>query len=186
MDTAVKKTCNAFDLIKLSESGRYELIKGVVHKMSPSGERHGVIASRIIQIVGRFVAENKSGITTSSETGYKLFSEPDTVRAPDMAFKSNERLSLHEITDGYSTVMPDLVVEVNSPGDRYSKIVEKVNDWLKAGVREVWVVDPQDYTVIVYKGCSGNAIILNIDDEITGGDILPGFKCDVRKLLYIM
>jgi len=170
MDTITKKQITSDDLIKLSQDGRYELIEGVIYKMAPAGEEHGVIAWKIIQKIGNFVEKHRPGIITSSETGYRLSSEPDTVRAPDVAFKSNKRLAEKGLSKGYSTV--------NSPSDSYTKILKTIEDWLKAGVLQVWVVEPEDKSIVIYDS-SGKHRILEKKDEIEGGEILPGFKCKV-------
>jgi len=93
-----------------------------------------------------------------------------------VAFKSNKRLSEGGLSKGYSTVIPELVVEVNSPADSYIKVLKKVNEWLKAGVIEVWLIDPEDRSIAVYDS-SGNYRILDGNQVLEGGDILPGFKC---------
>ncbi|OQA13167.1 MAG: hypothetical protein BWY64_03740 [bacterium ADurb.Bin363] len=149
--------------------------------MAPAEEEHGIITARIIHRIAGFVEENKLGVTTTSETGYKLSSHPDTVKAPDAAYKSNERLAKGGRSKGYSTVMPDLVVEVNSPYDTYTEVFKKVLTWLGAGVLQVWVVDYESRTIIIYY-TDGRSRILHTDDELDGGDILPGFKCKVREI----
>lgn len=181
METTITKSFTAIDLQEISKNGRYELIKGDIKEMAPAGEEHGLVASLVIQVIGNYVRKNKLGITTSSETGYKLSENPDTVKAPDMAFKSNKTLAKKEVVKGYSEVMPDLVVEVNSPNDKYSDVVRKVEEWLNSGVMAVWVIDPGDRSLSVYDS-SGNFIILNEEDEIEGKDILPNFKCKVKEL----
>jgi len=181
MDVLTEKIFTEKDLMKLSCKGRYELIKGVVYEMSPGGQKHGFIASRIGYIISNYVYENKLGITTGAETGYKLCSNPDTVRSPDMAFESNEKLKEKGIIDGYSSIMPDLVVEVNSPSDSYVRIIKKVNEWLDAGVNQVWVIDPDDCSVAVYYSPEKYKIY-NSGDTLSGGEILPGFKCKVEDI----
>ena len=104
-----------------------------------------------------------------------MSSNPDTVRVPDAAFKSNEKLAGESVSDVYSTVMPELVIEVNSPSDSYTKIAGMVQDWLKAGVKPVWVVEPSDNTVAVYDE-GWKYTILNEHDELDGKDILPGLN----------
>lgn len=174
----------AAELLKISSTGRYELIKGVIYELSPPGMRHGVIAWKILQKIGTFIEKNKLGIITSSETGYKLSSNPDTVRGPDGAFISNKRLEEIGIIDGYSTVMPDLAIEVNSPSDNYSRIYKKVQEWLLAGVSQVWVLEPDDRSIIIYYS-NKKSLILEEEDELDGGDILPGFKCKIRDIFTI-
>lgn len=176
-----EKLVTSDDLLNISSIGKYELVEGVICEMSPTGEKHGFIAWKIMYKIGDFVEKNKLGIITSSETGYKLACNPDTVRAPDAAFKSNEKLVQEFMSDGYSTVMPELVIEVNSPSDSYTKIAGKVQDWLRAGVEMVWVIEPSDKTVAVYNEI-GKCTILSEHDYLDGGNILPGFKCHVRDI----
>ncbi len=180
MDAITEKQVTPDDLIKLSQDGRYELIEGVIYKMAPAGEEHGFVALNIGTIINNFVRKKRLGITTGAETGYKLASDPDTVKSPDVAFKSNNRLAEKGLSKGYSTVMPELVIEVNSPFDSYTKILKKIQDWLKARVLEVWVVEPEDSSIVIYDS-SGNHKILEKKDEIEGGEILPGFKCKVSE-----
>jgi len=181
MDILIEHLITSEDLLKISHKGRYELIEGVVNKMSPSGEKHGFIASKIGFIVSKYVYENKLGITTGAETGYKLSENPDTVKAPDLAFKSSEKVIQGGIADNYSSVMPELVVEVNSPSDSYVQVMKKVNLWISAGVKQVWVIDSEDKAVAVYDS-EGRCKIFDTDQYLTGGEILPGFKCNVREI----
>jgi Uma2 family endonuclease len=186
MVVILEKPATAEELMRISSNGRYELIEGVIYEMSPTGEEHGFIAWKIIQKVGAFVEKNKSGIVTSSETGYKLSSNPDTVRAPDGAFKSNERLAEGGgVVKDYSAIMPELVIEVNSPSDSYTKIAGKVQDWLRAGVKMVWVIEPSDKTVAVYDE-TGKCVILSENDYLDGGKILDNFKCKVGEIFEIV
>jgi len=174
------KLCNSEELLCLSGRGRYELNKGVIYEMAPAGEEHGFLVANICAILHRFVKRHRSGIITGAETGYMLSKNPDTVKAPDVAFKSNERLSQGGMAKGYSSVIPDLIVEVNSPSDSHSMVVRKVKLWLSAGAKQVWVVDPEDKSVILYFP-SGQSRILDKTDELDGADILPGFKCEVKE-----
>ncbi|MEQ8191564.1 MAG: Uma2 family endonuclease [Candidatus Eremiobacterota bacterium] len=173
---------NAEDLMKLS--GRHELLKGVICEMSPPGEKHGVTASKIGYIIGKYVYENKLGVTTAAETGYKLSSNPDTVRAPDMAYKSNERIAKGGIAEGYSTVMPELVVEVNSPQDSYGRVLKKVNEWFSAGVMGLIVVDPYEKNVILYENPERYKMF-EYNDILDLGEILPGFTCRVSDIFEL-
>ncbi len=173
---------NAEELMNLS--GRHELLKGVICEMSPPGEKHGVTASKIGYIIGKYVYENKLGVTTAAETGYKLSSNPDTVRAPDMAFKSNERIAKGGIIEGYSTVMPELVVEVNSPQDSYGRVLKKVNEWFSSGVMGVIVVDPYEKNVILYESPE-HYRMFEYNDILDLGEILPGFTCRVSDIFEL-
>jgi len=127
----------AEDLFLLSGKGRYELVKGEIREMTPSGLEHGLITSRLHYLL----YTEKAGHLIAAETGFKIFTEPDTVRAPDIAFIKKEKLD-KKIVKGYSSVIPDLVVEVISPSDIYLDVEEKIADWISAGVPLVWVVNP--------------------------------------------
>jgi Uma2 family endonuclease len=115
-----------------------------------------------------------------NDTGWIVERDPDTVRGPDVAFWSKERLPV--IPDSYLDVPPDLAVEVVSPGDHYSRVQNKVRQYLRCGVRMVWVVDPEDRSVTVYRS-QKEGKILGENDILTGEDVLPGFSCRVADLL---
>jgi Uma2 family endonuclease len=157
---------------------RYELVKGELIRMSPTGGEHGTIAATLTVIVGYFVREKKLGLVFGAETGFKIAFDPDTVRAPDFAFVSRERIPESGIPKGYWVGAPDLAVEVVSPGDIYGEIEDKVLAWLDAGVRMVIVVNPRRRSSTVY--CSRTDVkILSENDELSGEDVLPGFVCKV-------
>ena len=170
----------AKDLIKLSRDGyRYELVKGELLTMSPAGEEHGAVIMKVAAPLAHHVATNKLGIVYGAETGFKLESDPDTVLAPDVAFIGRERvgkLSI-EFRDG----APDLAVEVTSPGESRNKVAKKAQQWLKLGALVVWVVDPQKQIVTIYRSAS-EPKILTTADELTGEDVVPGFKISVSEI----
>ena len=122
-----------------------------------------------------------SSATRAAETGFTLARRPDTVRAPDVAFVRRERLPDPEPT-GFPDLAPDLVVEVVSPGDRAGEILAKVADWLSAGTRLVWVVDPERRLARVYRA-DGTEQIVEETDRLLGGDVLPGFSCGLASIL---
>jgi len=110
----------ADELLRLPDDGyRYELVRGELRKMSPAGSRHGVVAAAIIGSLAPFVREHSLGKVFTSETGFLIQRDPDTVRAPDCAFVQTERFI---DTPGYFPGAPDLAVEVISPGDSYSEV----------------------------------------------------------------
>ena len=173
---ATKTLLTADDLLALPDDGmRHELVEGELRTMTPAGYEHGRIAARLARIVGSFVDTQNLG----DETGFRLVSDPDTVRAPDLAFVSRGRISQVAPVRGYGVGAPDLVAEVVSPGDTYGEVEEKVLDWLRAGTRIVWVIDPRTRTVAVHDA-SGNVSIRT--EALTGGDLLPGFECRVAEL----
>ena len=119
------------------------------------------------------------GTVVAAETGFVLARDPDTVRAPDIAFLGATRPSGPQ--RGYYPGAPDLAVEVLSPDDRPSYVVEKVAEWLEAGTIAVWVIDPRTRTVTVHSA-GELAGVLEESDVLTGGILLPGFALAVRDI----
>jgi Uma2 family endonuclease len=160
---------------------RYELIDGELKQMSPSGHTHGRIAMRLSAPLAVYVGENELGEVYAAETGFKLKSNPDTVRAPDLSFITQKRVDEVGETKGYWRGAPDLAVEVLSPGDVVSEVEQKVGEWLDAGSRLVWVVSPKMRTVTVYRSRT-DIEILTEKDSLDGGVVVPGFAYPITKL----
>ena len=113
--------------------------------------------------------------------GFRIARDPDTVRAPDVAFIAAGRIPEGESPVAYPDLAPDLVVEVVSPGDRAGEIRKKVADWLAAGTRVVLVLYPRTRSAVVHRpGVQPET--LGPDDELDGADVLPGFHCPVHDL----
>ena len=125
MSTAVE-TITAEELLKMPDDGfRYELIRGELKKMPPPGHVHGRVAMKFGWRLAQHVKANNLGIVYAAETGFLLETDPDTVRAPDCAFVSRERLAAIGDAEGYLPGAPDIPVEVISPGDTYTEVEEK-------------------------------------------------------------
>jgi Uma2 family endonuclease len=171
----------AEELASLPDDGsRRELLNGVLHMMSPAGGRHGRIAGKLSLRVGNHVELHSLGHTFAAETGYLLGRNPDTVRAPDVSFVSHTRLGEFVDYPGYLPLAPDFVAEVLSPSDEAVKVEEKVDAWLRAGVRVVLVVDPQDRTIREYR--AGAFVQVYGEGTIDLGDVVPRFHLDVAEL----
>lgn len=168
------------DLYDLDDEHRYELIRGKLICMSPAGRRHGRIGSRIARLLGNFIEEHGLGEYHGSDTGFVLVRDPDTVLAPDAAFIRAERLAELE-EEPFVEGPPDLAVEVISPSDRASFILDKVQTYLEAGAREVWIVDPDRRLVVIHHP-DGIARTYKEGDTIPGGDLLPGFELPVTEI----
>ncbi|RKU32113.1 hypothetical protein C6499_03745 [Candidatus Poribacteria bacterium] len=154
----------------------YEYAKGELIPMSPATRRHGKISINIIRHLDRYVYENGLGELYTAET---IFQVGDRMMKPDVAFVSTDRLDVDE--DKTFPIPPDLAIEVISPTDVHYRIVRKAFDYLEAGTRLVWVLDPVAKTVTVYR--SENDIeILTHDATLTGEEIVPGFTCPVGQL----
>jgi len=174
----------AEQLFDLPDDGlRHELVSGELYSMAPAGAQHGSVAFDIGLAVGLHVREHRLGRCFAAETGFVLSRQPDTVRAPDLAFIRADRAQELERYARFAEVLPDLVVEVVSPYDRSSKTVEKALMWLDAGVRLVWVVDPQACVVTVYREDGVVALVRGPGALLDGGDVLPGLRIPLDELL---
>ncbi len=163
-----------------ADGSRQELVRGVIETMPPPGALHGACCSRIDRRLGTFVEAQQLGHVCCNDTGFISERSPDTVRGPDVSFWSRERLPV--LPSGYPEIPPDLAVEVVSPNDHYSRVQGKVRHYLGRGVRLVWVVDPEDRSVTVYRR-QQQASILGETDTLSGEDVIPGFSCRVADLL---
>lgn len=177
-----KTMLTADELIRLPDDGmRHELVKGELRTMPPAGGEHGEIAFRIGTVFSSHVRTYDLGHLFAAETGFRIGRNPDTVRAPDLAFVARGRLPGERSTAGYPELAPDLVVEVMSPWDTAREISAKARSWLRAGVRAVVVVYPRTQSVRVHRSGEdvrdlGRADVLDLDD------ILRGFRCAVSDL----
>lgn len=166
------------ELWHMPDAGKkLELVKGELIEMAPPGGDHGERALRIGRLLDEFVEAHALG-RVGVESGFYLARDPDTVRGPDAFFISKERLPVDVTVEGYYPVVPDLAVEVISPNDTFTGVTEKVEEYLAAGVRLVWVIDPKRRTVLVYPGGQ----TLTEADRLSGGDVLPGFAVPVTRL----
>ncbi len=157
-----------------------ELIRGKVREKMPAGRRHGRVAMSIGAEIATFVRKHNLGETLAAETGFVLrTSRGESVRAPDVAFICKERLTQDE--EGFSRIVPDLVVEVVSPQDTPAYLNDKVMEWLEAGVKVVWVIDPAHRTVAIWRA-DGSHETLDEGATLTGEAVLPGFRVPVRSL----
>ena len=127
------------------------------------------------------VEPRQLGTLVASDSGVWLERDPDTVREPDIAFFSAEKMPLNARITGYAEVAPDLVVEVASPSDSRREVHDKAHMWLNHGVRLVWVVHPETRTIDVYQP-DGEIATLGEQDSLDGLDVLPGFTCDVSTV----
>jgi len=171
----------AADLWRWPEDGlRHELVRGEVVSMVPPGVEHGLLAATLAERLKGHVRTCRLGWVLT-ETGYILSRDPDTVRAPDVSFLAAARVPRGSVPCGFAEGAPDLAVEVVSPSDRHSEVQERVQDYLRAGARQVWVIEPRTRSVTVYAP-DGTAQVLREEDTLTGGDLLPGFALPVHEL----
>ena len=180
--STTEQLMTADELLRMPDDGfRYELVKGELRKMAPAGHEHGRVAVRFTWRLAQYVETNQLGVVYAAETGFRLSTDPDTVRAPDIAFVSRERLEAVKNTSGFFPGAPDLAVEVVSPGDTYTEVEEKAMDWLAAGARMVLALNSRKRTVTVFR--SLNDIVILGDDAILDlDDVVPGFKIAVKDI----
>ena len=158
---------------------RYELLRGVLVEKMPTGDPHGIAVTRIAAALHNYSDDNDYGAARSGEPGYRLERDPDTVRAPDVAWIAPGRIPPG--TQGYPELAPDLAVEVKSPRNSYAELAAKAGMWLSYGSREVWVADPERTTLTVYRPYQ-EPLVLGEEDTLAGGDLLPGFATPVWRL----
>ena len=183
MTTAKPKLLTADDLLRLDSQGiRGELIRGVLHETMPAGVKHGKIAIRLGGRMDVHVEQGHLGHVFGSDSGVLLERNPDTVREPDLAYVSAERLPLDAEVYGYCPVAPDLVVEIKSPSDSEQAVEDKATMWLSHGVRMALVINPEAGTIRVRQP-NLPPVILGMDDALDVSDVLPGFSCLVREIL---
>jgi Uma2 family endonuclease len=176
----IQQITTARQLLDTPDLGRCELVRGELIMRRPAGFEHGRIVADISAPLARFVEQRGLGVVTGSGTGFLISRDPDTVRAPDVGFVRAERVSPAP-TKGFFQGPPDLAVEVLSPDDRASQVLAKVHDWLAAGCRAVWVVDPEARTVSVYRS-RDPMVVRSVSDELTGDDVLPEFRLPVAEI----
>lgn len=176
--TIETRRTTAEELLHMLDDGfRYELVRGELRKMPPAGSEHGVVAMDIGTSLNNHVKANRLGRVYAAGTGFLLASDPDTVRAPDVAFVRRERAEEAGRVTGYWPGAPDLAVEVVSPNDTHAQVTEKALAWLEAGCRMVLVADPERRAVTVYRSRSEIHIL-----TAGAGDVVPGWKLPVAEL----
>lgn len=162
--SAQKTLVTADELLRISAQGqRCELIGGEILEMVPSGGIHGRVANRIAYLLTAYVESRDLGTVFAAETGFLIRRNPDTVRAPDVAFVAKQRLPAEAIGTAYLEGAPDIAVEVISASDLASQVHAKTQAWLDAGARLVWVVYPDSRTVTVCRSPRDVTVLFEAD-----------------------
>lgn len=171
----------ADELYQMGSDAPHELWEGVLKEVSPSSWKPGVVAARVVGVLINYVDLHSLGYISTAEAGYILNTNPHTVVAPDVAFVRADRFPGGSSDKGFYPLPPDLAVEVISPSDRKSDIVEKQALYAKAGVPLVWWVDPERKTVTVYR-LGQQLEVVGATGTLDGGDVLPGFTLDIQTI----
>jgi Uma2 family endonuclease len=184
MSTAERAVCTPEELLEMTDGDLYELVDGqlVERKMSAlsswvAGETYGRIRD-YLRDTGR------GGWAFPEGTSYQCFAwDPGAVRRADASYVAAGRFDNDEVPEqGHLRIAPDLAAEVVSPHDSFNEVDQKVEDFLEAGVRLVWVISPETRSVQIYRAGEQATRRLHADDELDAEDILPGFRCKVSDL----
>lgn len=177
---APPKLLTAEEYAALPDDGRLtELVKGVVIEMPSPTPSHGYVCSNIAGELRTYVRSRDLGRVVTNDSGVVTQRNPDTTRGPDVAYYSYDRVARGPLPAGYWPP-PELAVEVRSPSERTSNVLAKVSEYLAAGVRVVWLADPDQGTVMVYSEEFNKECDLN--DELTAPELFPDFRVPVRSL----
>ena len=183
MATVEKKPITAQEYLLMPDPPdglKTELVRGEVVVMGQPGWEHGEIQNAIGSLLKQFLKQNPIG-RVAAESGVLTERGPDTVRGPDLSFYSKERMPLDKRVTGYHDQPPDLCVEGVSPSNTRRQLNDKIKEYFFAGVRAVWVVDPEERSVTVYlEQMEGKVRKEGVILE--GGEVLPGFTCNVAEL----
>jgi Uma2 family endonuclease len=175
-------TAAEFGALPDEDGYRTELVRGQLVRSPRPMPLHARLVTRLARVLDEFVENAGTGVVLT-DPGVLLARDPDTVRGPDLAFYAHGRVP----ESGYATGFwgpPDLAVEITSPTNRVSEIQARVTDYLDAGVRLVWVVDPPTRSVTCYAD-SGAARILRADEVLEGDDVLPGFRLPLHTFFAV-
>jgi Uma2 family endonuclease len=179
---AEPRTYTPDELLRLPDGDRYELVDGqlVEHNVSALSS---VVAIKLASRLHAHCELHTPAWILGSDCGYQCFpGHPRKVRKPDVSLVLRERLSTAQLEEeGFLTIPPDLAIEVVSPNDSAYEVEQKVQEYLKAGVKLVWVIYPPTRTVHIHRGDRSSAVV-SADDDLTGEDLLPGFACRVSDL----
>jgi len=177
-----EKVWTANDLLALADDeNRYELVRGKLIMMTPASTRHGKFAARLVGALVGHIEEQELGQVYTAEPGFELESDPQTIRAPDVAFVRQERIPPEGEPEGFWAIAPDLVIEIISPSETAKMVHEKVADYLRAGTRLLWLVYPASRTVMEYHPPM-EARRLTVEDDLDGGDVVLGFRYPLKRL----
>lgn len=169
------------DLLALPNGVDYELVRGELVERH-MGAESSWIASNLTWLFGCIYGRKRPGHFFTTDCGYQCFpDDAERVRRPDVSFIRKGRFPGERVPRSYIRIVPDLVVEVMSPNDLASEIAVKVEEYLEAGVPLVWVISPDAETVIIHR-VDGTVTKLHLDDELSGENVLPEFRCRVSEL----
>jgi Uma2 family endonuclease len=170
------------DLLAMPDGKNHELVDGRIVERR-SGARSSQVGGGLMSRLGWYCEERGLGWIFSPSCGYQCFPhDPDRVRRPNVSFVRQGRFSGGRLPEGFVPFAPDLAVLVVAPDDLVYELDERLGDYRKAGVPLVWVINPRSRTAMVYRS-GGTISRLPEDDELSGEEVIPGFRCPLREIL---
>lgn len=167
-------------LLHLPDDGcKYEVVDGELVRMSPAGWLHDTIVAQLIGALTSHVRVTRAGTVIGSNAMFVL--PGGNKRSPDVSFVAAGRLDT-ETKRPFPELAPDLAVEVVSPSDRQRQVLDKVGECLQAGVRLVWVIEPEKRQATAYRGLT-DVRVIDESSSLDGEDVLPGFSCRLTDIL---
>jgi Uma2 family endonuclease len=178
---ATKTTYTPEELLAMPDEKDYELVDGHLVERHVSTLSSWVAGELQFQI-RTYCQTHPIGRVFPADLGYQCYPDaPGKVRRADVSFVLDARLPAEAWSEGYLKIAPDLAVEVISPNDLAWELDQKVAEYLGAGVRLVWVVHPEARAVRVHRA-GGRASWLGADEELSGEEVLPGFRCPIGMI----
>jgi Uma2 family endonuclease len=166
-----------------NEARDYELVRGRVVEVSRPGDRHGVVCVNTVVLLDGYMRRRRRGRVVSNDAGVILERDPDTVRGPDVVYH-DKTLRYEDLNPKFSEDVPILGVEVLSPNDRIGAMTKRVAEFLKAGMKMVWVLDPDARDLTIYRA-DQPPVVLDETQEVVVEDVLPGFRCRVADFFFV-
>lgn len=177
------KLLTAEEFAARHDLGRYtELVKGEVIDVPPPSIIHGYVCGNISGALRDHVRARGLGRVVSNDSGIIVERDPDTVRGADVAYFSFERLPKGPLPQGYPEMAPEVVFEVLSPDDRWVNISAKITEYLVAGVKLVFVVDPDRRTAMLCRE-DVSPEVFGLNDELTFPGVFPDLRFSLRSVL---
>jgi Uma2 family endonuclease len=181
MHVVAEKLYTPEDLLSMPDRKNYELVDGHLVERNMS-QLSSYVGGEIYGELRAFLRTTGVGWVWPADLGYDCFpGQPNKVRKPDVSFIRIERMPAGPTSEGYAHIPPDLAAEVVSPNDLWRQVQAKVAEYFAVGVRLVWIIDPEARTMHVYR-CDGSVSLLHEGDEISGEDVIPGFRCELASI----
>lgn len=182
------ETMTSSELERLADDLRCEIVNGELLERAMGWESEW-IGVNLLGLLWSHCQQTQCGWVNGANAGYQCFrqavpDDPHRVRKPDVSFIARERLRREEMPTGHCDIVPDLVAEVISPNDLYYEVNEKVDEYLRAGVRLVWMLDPCTRSIRVHRA-DGSLQDLHVSDELTGELVVTGFRSTVRAIFDV-